>query len=177
MTESNIRTRAERRRISLLEKACMIVSAQVNNGMSVDVALRKVAKRFNGRALGDGRPLCCSPDTLCRLWYAWRKANRDSSVFTRKWNPLSRLSKVDQASIALIVNAALSVGVRIGTAFEKLGGEKKIVCSVDTIYRRAGRRMVELARENHRISRMKSILFSEFINGAATPYTTRRPAT
>lgn len=177
MTDSSIRTRAERRRIAMLEKACMTVSAQVHDGTTVEVALRKVSKRFNGRALGDGRPLACSRDTLCRIWYAWRKANRDRSVFTRRWNPLSRLAKVDQASVALLVNAALSVGVRIGTAYEKLGGKKRFGCSVDTIYRRAGKRMVALARDNHRISLAKSILFSEFIDGAAHHTARRRSAT
>lgn len=169
MIDEVARARAERRRVSLLEKACMTVSAQVHDGRTVRDAVRRVSKRFNGKPLGDGRPLACSPDNLCRIWYSWRKSGRARASLLNG-STMPKPMKIQGETLSMIVNAALSVGARIGTAYVKLGGKKKIGCSLSTIYARVGNEIITLARKNQQLSRMKSAVYSEFLKRCSTPH-------
>ena len=101
---------------------------------SENAAIPRVAKKYDGRSLPEGKNLLLSKSTLRRLWYAW-KADPSDNVFNLHYSEGPRVSMTPWM-IELLESYAMQSGCTVrGLQLKLKALDEDFPLSKDSLYR------------------------------------------
>ena len=137
-------------RAELLPRICRLADRRIALGGKVDVTLKALARRFDGRPLkrDRGRKLQCSFPTLRRLYYCWLHAGRRRAGLELHYRPPTKVHRRDLAALGA---AALSPDTRsLADAWRRLhcppGGYYGFRCALPSRLKQALARLFTARR-------------------------------
>jgi hypothetical protein len=143
-----------RRRENLLHKLCCLISARKSDGKLITDSFQKLARRFNGRALGTGHILELSEGSLRRHYYRWVK-DRRPDVFEDHRTSVKKAIPICASTLRRMIREALRTGAGILMLYEKMGGRRAFSCSYASVLRRIPKELIRIARQQRSLDRIK----------------------
>lgn len=166
----------QERRELLLDRACreMIDLRAVDPGLPVGKSIRRVARQFRNRSLGQGKKLRLSPGTMRRYWAVW-KQTRSPEVFGLHYKPRPPV-EIAPDMLEKMISEAIDCGLCVSEIYRLYGGQEGLGCCMQTLRRILPRRLCELARARKKVSRIRVLVSADYTKKGGGQWRRRKRA-